>query len=116
MLREKPQEKEWMDLLDMKIPILLNYSQCKLSLGDYYNAIEHCTEVLQHQPDCVKALYRRAKAHVGAWNPTEAKADFERVVVLDPSLANTCKKEIRNIEEMEKTKKSMNLKIIQNKK
>ena len=25
----------------------------------------------------VKALYRRAVAHVNAWNPDQAKADFE---------------------------------------
>lgn len=104
VLREKPGEPEWQDLIDMKVPLLLNYSQCKLSLKDYYPVIEHCTEVMEHQPDNVKALFRRAKAHSGAWNPVEAKADFEKVAVLDPSLANVCKKEITDIQEMEKKK------------
>ena len=54
--------------------------------------------------DNVKALYRRARAHAGAWNPTDAKSDFERVAHLDKSLAATCCKEIKRIEEMEKQK------------
>jgi AH receptor-interacting protein len=52
----------------------------------------------------VKALFRRAKAHVGAWNPREAKEDFSKVMELDPSLIAACKKELRNIEDMEKQK------------
>lgn len=104
MLREKPGEPEWEQLLQMKIPLLLNFAQCKLSLGEYYAVIEHCTEVLEHRPDTVKALYRRAKAHVGAWNPTEAKKDFEAVMVLDTSLVTSCRKEISDIEAMEKIK------------
>jgi AH receptor-interacting protein len=34
-----------------------------------------------------QALYRRAKAHVGAWNPSQAKQDFTRVMQLDETLA-----------------------------
>ena len=33
--------------------------------------------------DNVKALYRRARAHVGAWNPEQAKNDFKKVAELD---------------------------------
>jgi len=104
MLREKPGDEEWTELLSLKIPLLLNLAQCRLSLGDYYPVIEHCTEVLDKQPDNVKALYRRAKAHVGAWNPTEAKQDFATVMELDTTLVNNCKKEILNIEHLEQQK------------
>jgi len=104
MLREKPGEAEWDELLKLKIPILLNLAQCRLSLCDYYPVIEHCTEVLDKQPDNVKALYRRAKAHVGAWNPKEAKEDFEAVIELDQSLAKACRKEIIAVELLEKEK------------
>ncbi len=52
----------------------------------------------------VKALYRRARAHAGAWNPSEAKSDYSRVAELDPSLEMTCKKEMRRIEDLEKAK------------
>merc|ERR1719242_1010554 len=104
MLREKPGEQEWEELLELKVPLLLNFAQCKLSMGEYYAVIEHCTEVLQHRPDNVKALFRRAKAHVGAWNPKEAKADFEAVTRLDNSLTKACRKEISDIELLEKMK------------
>jgi len=104
MLREKPGDEEWTELLSLKIPLLLNLAQCRLSLGDFYPCIEHCTEVLDHQSDNVKALYRRAKAHVGAWNPAEARQDFTAVMELDTSLANNCRKEIQNIEDLEQIK------------
>ena len=29
MLREKPGEEEWKDLLNLKIPLLLNLAQCR---------------------------------------------------------------------------------------
>ncbi len=40
---------------------------------------------------CAQALFRRAKAHMGAWNPSQAKEDFTRVMQLDESLAGTRK-------------------------
>jgi len=45
ILREKPGEDEWNELMELKVPLLLNLSQCCLSLGDYYPVIEHCEEV-----------------------------------------------------------------------
>merc|ERR1712141_573918 len=104
LLREKPQDEEWLELRKQKVPLLLNYSQCKLLMNEYYPVIEHCSEVLEIDPDNVKALYRRAKAHSGAWNPTEAKQDFQSVADRDSSLSMTCKKEIKKVEELEKQK------------
>ncbi len=52
----------------------------------------------------MKALFRRGKAHVGAWNPVDAKADLSRVAELDPSLEAACRKEIKAVEAMEKQK------------
>lgn len=48
--REKPGEEEWKELADMKIPFLLNYSQCQLLIGNYYEVIEQCSQVLIQQP------------------------------------------------------------------
>jgi AH receptor-interacting protein len=50
MLREKPNDEEWLKLRDAKLPLLLNLAQCKLSNGEFYPVIEHCTEVLEAQP------------------------------------------------------------------
>ncbi|XP_031356332.1 AH receptor-interacting protein isoform X2 [Photinus pyralis] len=104
MIKEKPQSEEWNDLNKMKIPLLSNYSQCMMAKGDFYAVIEHCTSVLKIEPDNVKALFRRAKAHIGAWNPTEARADFERVVKLDHGLAASVKKEIDVLDQLIKSK------------
>ena len=48
--REKPQDDEWVELKRHQVPLLLNYSQCKLSLHDYKPVIDHCTEVLDFEP------------------------------------------------------------------
>lgn len=34
----------------MKVPLLLNYAQCKLIQKEYYLVIEHCTTVLKIEP------------------------------------------------------------------
>ena len=102
-LREKPRDEAWNELTQRKLPFLLNYAQCKLLLGEYYEVIRHTTTVLDSiDPDNVKALYRRAKAHVGCWNPKEAREDFERVMELDTSLVKTVRKELDELDTKEK--------------
>ena len=75
--REKPHDVEWYALDLQRRPLLLNFIQCKLKLGDFYAAIEHATTILDSDPSNIKARYRRAKAHVGAWNIEEAKNDYK---------------------------------------
>lgn len=101
-LREKPGDEPWLKLDQMKIPFLLNYAQCKLLLGDFYEVIEHTSTVLEKDKDNVKALFRRAKAHVKCWNPKEAREDFNRVGALDPSLAKAIRKELDEIDRLTK--------------
>ena len=101
-LREKPKDDAWNELNQKKLPFLLNFAQCKLSLGEYYEVIRHTTTVLTSiDPDNVKALFRRAKAHVGCWNPEEARQDFERVMELDKSLVKIVKKELEELDKKE---------------
>lgn len=45
--------------------------------------------------DNVKALFRRGKAHIGAWNPEQAKEDLTKVLKLDPSLKGAVSKELQ---------------------
>lgn len=73
-------------------------------IQDYVRNTKLCDRCIPHRADNVKALFRRAKAHAGAWNPEEAKADFERVSQLDQSLTATCSKEIQRIEDAQKRK------------
>jgi len=52
----------------------------------------------------VKAYYKRAKAHAAVWNETEARADFAKVLELDPSLGQSVSKELRAMEEKLRSK------------
>jgi AH receptor-interacting protein len=74
--REKPNDIEWRELDVQRRPLLLNFVQCQLKLGQFYSAIEHATTIIDSDSMNVKARYRRAKAHVGAWNVSEAKNDY----------------------------------------
>lgn len=54
--------------------------------------------------DNVKAYFKRAKAHAAVWNEIEARADFAKVVELDPSLGPSVAKELRAMEERIRSK------------
>ncbi|XP_060535551.1 AH receptor-interacting protein [Cylas formicarius] len=104
MLKHKPHDVDWDKLNRQKLPLLLNYAQCKLHEGDYYAAIEHCSEVLKHDDGNVKAYFRRAKAHVSAWNPLEARRDLEKVMELDPALVPLARRELAALDELRRAK------------
>ncbi|CAF3827348.1 unnamed protein product [Rotaria magnacalcarata] len=77
MLKEKPNDVEWRQLDLQRRPLLLNFVQCQLKLGDFYSAIEHATTILDSDPTDRKARYRRARAHVNVWNVEAAKNDYK---------------------------------------
>jgi AH receptor-interacting protein len=79
--REKPNDVEWRELDIQRRPLLLNFVQFKLKLGDFYSAIEHATTILDSDSSNVKARYRRAKAHVGVWNVEQAKNDYNYLLL-----------------------------------
>lgn len=91
MTREKPDCEEWHEIDRLKIPFLSNLAACEFSLEQYYDVIKHTDEVLAKDPDNVKALFRRAKAHAAVWDCAQARLDFQRVATLDPGLATTVK-------------------------
>lgn len=49
-------------------------------------------------------MYRRAKAHVGAWNPNLAEEDFNKLKLLNPTITTTIDKEIENLNKMRRQK------------
>lgn len=131
---EKPNDEEWLSLNRMKIPLLLNYAQCKLLNKEYYAVIEHCTTVLKAEPgikkfirdstldrikvtsiessfflfaDNVKALYRRGKAYIGAWDERNAIRDLRKAAEIDLSLHNTVEKELQTFATIIKEKNSI---------
>ncbi|XP_028272560.1 AH receptor-interacting protein isoform X1 [Parambassis ranga] len=103
-MKEHPGDEAWVKLDQMITPLLLNYCQCLLRQGQYYEVIEHCSSLVFKYEDNVKAYYKRAKAHSAVWNEKEARADFDKVVELDPSLGPSVAKELRAMEERIRTK------------
>ncbi|CAH2321411.1 AH receptor-interacting [Pelobates cultripes] len=98
-MKEQPGSPDWIDL-DLKItPLLLNFCQCKLLQGEYYQVLEHCSSILNKYSDNVKALFKRGRAHAAVWNASEAEEDFSRAVSLDPSLAPLVAKELKQLGE-----------------
>ncbi|XP_041087866.1 AH receptor-interacting protein-like [Polyodon spathula] len=98
-MKEKPGDEAWIRLDLMITPLLLNYCQCKLQLGEYYEVLEHCSSILNKYEDNVKAYFKRGKAHAAVWNVREAQADFNKVTELDPSLTGTVNRERRALEQ-----------------
>ncbi|XP_031980132.1 aryl-hydrocarbon-interacting protein-like 1 [Corvus moneduloides] len=97
--KEKPWEDGWLKLESLVTPLVLNYCQCQMELGEYYEVLEHTTELLQKHNDNAKAYFKRAKAHAAVWNEREAREDFQRVAHLDPSMAAAVKKELKQLGE-----------------
>ncbi|RVE67434.1 hypothetical protein OJAV_G00103030 [Oryzias javanicus] len=102
--REMPGDADHINLGRMIVPLELNYCQCMLELEEYYEVIEHTTELLEKHKDCVKGYYKRAKAHTAVWNEKEAQRDFKMVAQLDITLSSLVQRELRALSERMKEK------------
>ena len=115
-IKEKPHCEEWWKIENEKLPLLLNYAQCKMALQEYWEVIRHTSSALDIDCNSVKAYYRRAKAHAACWNIEEAKRDFEQAVKLDTSLAKHVSKEIAELEEKVKEQNKLESERLRGKK
>lgn len=61
MGQEKPWEEGWLKLESLVTPLVLNYCQCQLELGEYYEVLEHTTELLQKHKGTVPCLHSAAR-------------------------------------------------------
>ena len=73
-------------------------------MKDYPDTIRHTTSALELEPDNIKALYRRGKAHAASWDVQEATADLQRAAELDPSLRSAVEKELKSLVQRVKEK------------
>lgn len=64
--QEHPGDEAWMKLDYMITPLLLNYCQCKLLQGQYYEVIEHCTSVVfkYESKALLLVLYKNQPGHM----------------------------------------------------
>lgn len=104
MLKERPRDSDWNKLDEMKTPFLLNLAQVKLTQGEYYDCIKYTDEVLKRDPENIKALFRRAKAHAGVWNLNDARKDFKMCLEYDRNMAKTIGKCFQDLKIREKLK------------
>ncbi|KAL2765622.1 aryl-hydrocarbon-interacting protein-like 1 isoform 6 [Daubentonia madagascariensis] len=74
-------------------------TKCLLKKEEYYEVLEHTTDILRHHPGIVKAYYVRARAHAEVWNEAEARADLEKVLELEPAMRKAVRRELRLLEE-----------------
>ncbi|KAG6494055.1 70 kDa peptidyl-prolyl isomerase-like [Zingiber officinale] len=68
----------------LKLTCNLNNAACKLKLRDYKQAVKLCTKVLELDSRNVKALYRRAQAHINLCDLDLAEQDIKKALEIDP--------------------------------
>eukprot|EP00898_Chlorokybus_atmophyticus_P000263 jgi/Chlat1/1237/Chrsp115S00751 len=67
----------------LKLPIYLNDAAVKLKLKQYSEAIKKCSKVLEMESTNVKALYRRAQAHIAQQDYDLAALDINKALGQD---------------------------------
>ncbi|XP_043196516.1 peptidyl-prolyl cis-trans isomerase FKBP4-like [Amphibalanus amphitrite] len=99
---EKPLAKE------VELAGHLNLAMCYIKLTDYVQARAHCDKALEIDANNVKGLFRRGQALAKMNEPELARADFQRVIQLDPQnkaaahQAQICAQQIRAAKAHEK--------------
>ncbi|XP_066437154.1 FK506-binding protein-like [Eleutherodactylus coqui] len=93
------------DAEEEKIALLSNLAACDLKKGRLREAEVRCTRVLDKEPNHLKALYRRGMARAGMSDWMGARADFEKLLKLDPS-SKEARREIAKVREKQKNEQA----------
>lgn len=78
-----PEEEE--ELMDVKLKCLNNMAAAQLKLDHYDAALRSCVSVLAHQPDNIKALFRKGKVLALQGEYADAIINLKRALKLEPS-------------------------------
>lgn len=97
LIKEKPHCEDWQCIAIRKVPLLLNYAQCKMVQKEYADVIRHTSMVLEMDSDNVKALYKRGMACSASWDVEGAKKDLKRAAELQPTLTRAVEQELQNL-------------------
>ena len=79
----------------VKLPSHNNLATCSFKLGNHQHAVVHCSQVLEHEPDNVKALYRRGACQLRLGYLEQARIDLQRAAKLAP----TCSRVLQGFKE-----------------
>ena len=96
-LKERPHTTKWKILQEMKVPLQLNYAQCKFCLREYDEVVTLTTSVLEFDRDNAEALFQRADAHLSMYNLVQARRDYERVIMQKSTLAETAESQLTEL-------------------
>merc|ERR1712194_845813 len=69
---------------ELKLACELNSAACSLKFKDFAEVKKKCNSVLKDDPRNVKALFRRAQAHLGEKNFADSIADLKKLIEADP--------------------------------
>eukprot|EP01133_Synstelium_polycarpum_P017478 gene17478-20854_t len=83
-LMDLSEEKE-KEIKALKIVLLNNIAVCLLKLNKYDRALISLDEVLESDPDNVKALFRRGKCNIYLTNYEQASNDLNRALIFAPN-------------------------------
>ncbi|XP_041695465.1 peptidyl-prolyl cis-trans isomerase FKBP8 [Coregonus clupeaformis] len=78
-----PEEEE--ELMDIKVKCLNNMAASQLKLDHYEAALRSCVLVLAHQPDNIKALFRKGKVLALQGEYADAIRNLKMALKLEPS-------------------------------
>jgi len=109
-------EEERAIILPIKIPCHLNLAAMSLALGNYLHAITHCSQVLRHDANNAKALFRRGLCQMHSGHLQEAKEDLLRARELlpnDPKLAEALAKLKLKLAEYQRRSKNISSKMLE---
>ena len=67
---------------NIEVPVSLNLAHCYNKMGEYHFAIKYCKQVLDVDPDNVKALLRRGTAYTRIAEIQRAKEDLKKALAL----------------------------------
>ncbi|XP_032774370.1 peptidyl-prolyl cis-trans isomerase FKBP8 isoform X6 [Rattus norvegicus] len=73
------------ELLQLKVKCLNNLAASQLKLDHYRAALRSCSQVLEHQPDNIKALFRKGKVLAQQGEYSEAIPILRAALKLEPS-------------------------------
>merc|ERR1712062_714598 len=62
----------------LQLPVCTNLAACMIELSRYHRCMEICNMALAVDPNCIKALYRRALALYRLNDYANARPDFEK--------------------------------------
>merc|ERR1711972_480383 len=69
---------------ELKLACELNSAACSLKFKDFAEVRKSCNNVLKEDSRNVKALFRRAQAHLGEKSFTDCISDLKKLVEVDP--------------------------------